>query len=94
MQAITTKYIGPSNVKGSRVKALAYSGSITLSWDSSLNTDQNHKVAAYALATKYGWTGRWVGGELPAGSGNAYVCVDGAYGDEFTIEEAELRPGP
>src|SRR4051812_45021830 len=33
MQAIQTRYLGPSNVRGSRVKAFAAAGSITLSWD-------------------------------------------------------------
>jgi hypothetical protein len=56
MQAIQTRYIGPSNVRGSRVKAFAQAGSITLEWDSALNSDENHRAAAEALCEKLGWT--------------------------------------
>jgi hypothetical protein len=77
MQAIQTKYIGPSNVKGSRVKAKAQAGSITLHWDDSLNSDANHTAAALALAKKLGWTyGTWHGGGMPDGSGCVFVCAD------------------
>jgi hypothetical protein len=75
-QAIVTKYIGPSNIRGSRVKATAAAGSVTLHWDSSLNSDDNHARAAEALATKYGWRGNWYGGGMPDGRGNVYVCSD------------------
>ena len=74
-QAITTKYFGPSNVRGSRVKATADAGSITLHWDNALNTEQNHALAARKLAAKLGWVGQWIGGSLP-GSGYAFVMVD------------------
>lgn len=70
MQAITTKYIGPSNVRGSRVKATAQAGSITLEWDNALNRDQNHMAAAKALATKLDWDyGEFIAGTLPSGDG-------------------------
>jgi hypothetical protein len=54
MQTILTKYIGPSNVKGSRVKAWnsGKAASVVLSWDHSLNSEDNHKAAAQALAEK------------------------------------------
>jgi len=77
MQAITTKYIGPSNIKGSRVKAQCQAGSVTLGWDDSLNSDQNHTLAAQTLARKLGWTyGTWHGGGLPNGDGCVFVCAD------------------
>ena len=74
MQAIQTKYIGPSNVRGSRIKAKAAAGSITLHYDDSLNSDDNHRAAAMALAAKFGWDyGKWVGGVLPDAS-SVWVC--------------------
>ncbi len=74
MQAITTKYIGPSNVRGSRVKATALGGSVTLGWNDSLNSDANHKCAAQVLANKLGWNyGEWIEGHLPDGS-SVWVC--------------------
>ena len=75
-QAITTKYLGPTNVRGSRVKAMAAAGSITLSWDDALNSDNNHAAAAHAIAVKFGWSGTYHGGGLSNNHGNVYVCVE------------------
>jgi hypothetical protein len=77
MQAIITKYFGPTNFRGSRIKASCEAGSLTVSYDYALNIDGNHDAAAKALAEKLGWTGdafgALVGGGLPNGRGNAYV---------------------
>lgn len=76
-QAIQTKFLGPTNVKGSRVKAWAEAGSITVSWDYSLDSAGNHRAAAEKLAAKSGWVGEhygeMVGGSLPGNSGYAFV---------------------
>lgn len=79
-QAITTKYLGPTDTKGSRVKATAAAGSITVHWDYELNESRNHLAAARALADKFGWSGEWVAGGLPNGAGNVYVDVS----DDFS----------
>jgi len=52
MQAIQTKYLGPTNHRGSRVKATCAAGSVIVSWDYSLpnNIEENHRAAAYFLA--------------------------------------------
>jgi hypothetical protein len=84
MQAIQTRYIGPRNVRGSRVKAIAEAGSITLSWNPRLNSEGNHKAAAEALANKFGWHGKWFGGGLP-GSGMVFVCTGLATDPDFKI---------
>lgn len=79
MQAIITKFIGPTNYRGSRIKAKCQAGSITVSYEHGLGTDDNHDAAAKALAEKLGWTGdgygKLVGGGLPDGTGNCYVFV-------------------
>lgn len=75
-QAITTKYLGPTNSRGSRVKASAQAGSITVEWDDALNPPDNHAAAALAFAQKYDWdkhAKRMIGGALPDGSGYAFV---------------------
>jgi hypothetical protein len=77
VQAITTKYIGPSNVRGSRIKAKAAAGSITIGRDDSLNIEQNHAKAAEALARKFGWHGNYFQGGSPNEDGYCFVCVDG-----------------
>jgi len=81
MQAITTKYLGPTNFRGSRVVAKAQAGRITIDWDHALDPEDNHIAAAQALAVKLGWTedraleGPWVGGEVAGGEGYAFVRV-------------------
>lgn len=72
MKAIITKYLGPTNFRPSRVKATDEDyNSVTLSWDNSLNTDENHKEAASALCNKMQWKGNLVMGSLK----NCYVHV-------------------
>lgn len=75
MQAITTRYIGARNVRGSRVKATASAGSVTLTWDDSLNSEQNHLAAAQALANKFNWHGTFIAGEVYNGA-TVWVCYD------------------
>ena len=77
MKAITTKYIGPSNVRGSRYKAIAEGGhSITLGADNALNSEENHSRVARALADKMKWKGKLLGGGMPDGRGYAFVFED------------------
>ena len=74
MQAITTKFLGPSNTRGSRIKASAYAGSITIGYSHELNNDENHRAAAVALCDKMGWIGAetLISADLPK-SGNVFV---------------------
>lgn len=74
-QAIVTKYLGPTNYKGGRVKATAAAGSVTVGWDHALNSEKNHAAAARAFCEKKGWTGELVGGGLGDG-GYVFVFVD------------------
>lgn len=68
MQAITTKYLGPTNHRVARVRAVAEAGSITVSWDHALNSRENHEHAAIALCNKLGWDAtRFVGGGVSGG---------------------------
>jgi hypothetical protein len=76
VQAITTKYIGPSNTRGSRIKAKAATGSITIGCDDSLNIEQRHAKAAEALARKFGWHGNYFQGGSPDECGYCFVCVN------------------
>jgi hypothetical protein len=85
MQAIVTKFIAPSNVKGSRINASAQAGSVTLHWDHALNPEDNHCAAALALATKYDWDGEWIGAQLPDGS-TVWACNCNANTDRFTLK--------
>ena len=79
MQAIITKYLGPTNYHGARIKATCQAGSVTVPFDYAAK--EPHDVAAIALRAKLGWEkdsyGRMVRGALPDGKGNCYVFVDG-----------------
>lgn len=75
-QAITTRYLGPTNHHGARIKATAQAGSVTVPYDHELNPEGAHAKAAMALADKWGWGGRWVGGATA--TGYAFVDVGGA----------------
>ena len=68
MQAIVTKYLGPTNSRGSRFKAKCAAGSLTVSYDYRLNSEDNHKAAAEALRAKLGWKGSLEMGWLPDGT--------------------------
>lgn len=71
MIAITTKYLGPTNVRGSRIKATGNRNSITISYDDSLNSEHAHAKAARALCDKMKWDGKLLGG----GTEHGYAWV-------------------
>lgn len=71
-QAIQVKYLGPKNYRGSRYKATAAAGSVTVSADDALSTEGNVIAAAQALCDKFGWSKDMVHGQLDDGS---YVFV-------------------
>lgn len=74
MQAIITKYHGPSNVKGSRVSATCQAGRVMIEWSDALNSANNHRSAAMALCLKLNWDGEWLSGVLPTGE-TVWVCT-------------------
>lgn len=78
LQAIVTRYHGPTDRKGSRVSARAEAGRVTLPWDYALGVDANHAAAAQALADRCGWTvangyPALAGGALPGNAGYCFV---------------------
>lgn len=86
MQAILTKYIGPTNSRGARIHARIKNNfsnkfeTITLSYDHGRSERDNHAAAAMALARRIMDAGNnWTCGELPNG-GYAFVML----GEEFS----------
>lgn len=67
-QAIQVKYLGPTNYRGSRYKATASAGSVTVPADDAKNVDGNVIAAAQALCDKFGWSEDMVHGQLADGS--------------------------
>lgn len=91
-QGITTRYLGPTNTKGSRIKAIARKRdgwgpemSLTRHRSGGLSVEANHASAAKELATKLGWSGLWIAGGMPTGDGNMYVCLGQALWDNATL---------
>jgi hypothetical protein len=77
MQAIQTKYMGPTNTKGSRIKATCAAGSVTIDYPHELSGMDCHAKVAYALLAKMHWDYKLVGGQLANGD-YAFVMVDQA----------------
>ena len=75
MKAIETKYIGPNNVRGSRIKAYdSDRNQVTLSYDDGLNFDDNSWAAVNALCAKMHWSGKMAMGGTKRG--NVFVFLD------------------
>ena len=84
-QAIVTRYYGPGNVRGSRIRATCDRGSITISYPDDVSGADCHAVAVRALLAKFAaedgadrsWPSfdRWVCGGMPQASKDAYVWV-------------------
>ena len=69
MKAIQVRYIGPTKTLGSRWKAWVFGGaSVTLPYDYAMNSEENARCAAHALAAKLAWRSPITGsGGLPNG---------------------------
>ena len=93
MQTITTKWLAPTNYRVSRIKARASGGkeALILSWDYALGSEENHRLAAMALATKLEWDGEWIGGESPDECGHTYVRAL-SFSPRFTVEATDQTP--
>ena len=68
MKAISTRYLGPTDRNGDRVKANDGDGNtITIPWDYAQSNETNHQFAALALAGKMQWGGTMHGGHTRNG---------------------------
>lgn len=75
--AILTKYIGPTDFKPGRIRAVCEAGTLLLPWDHNLGVYENHREVASVLAHSFGWLDTWkmVGGFLPQTNQYAYAFV-------------------
>lgn len=89
MQAIVTRFHGPTNSRGSRVTARTDAGRLTVQWDYALGQG-THAKAAKALATRLGWDGEFHEGWLPGTRGDrVFVLVLPGDAPTFTVQEAQ-----
>lgn len=78
MQAITTKFIGPTNHRGSRIRAKCAAKTIYVPYEHALSEDMNHSSAAECLVEAMEWQtwfGKMIGGSLPNSEGYCFVAV-------------------
>ena len=74
MKAISTKYHGPTNARGSRISAYDVDGNrVSIPYPYELSGEAVHRAAAVRLCEKVGWPGAdtLAGGAVKAG----YVFV-------------------
>lgn len=75
MQAITTRYSGPTNTRGSRIIVRAAAGRMMVPYDDDEGGAQGaHHKAVRAFCQKFGWTGELAEGELSDGT-HVFVFV-------------------
>ena len=78
-QTIITRFLGPTNHRGSRIKATAWRASVTVQYPRELDAGRAHRAAAEALCEKLTATGSggfWrviLGAEMPDGTGFAFI---------------------
>ena len=86
MQAIVTKYIGPTSTCWALIKATASVGSVTIAYDDYLSDAHAHRKAALALCVKFGWRGVLHEGGMHDGFVYEFPGAEG------TFEIPELQP--
>lgn len=75
LQAIVTKYIGPTNHRSARIRATCSATSLCVAYDHSLGLEENHAAACHALTSKLGWNGVYIQGGMPDKIGGyVFVC--------------------
>lgn len=86
MQAITTKFVAPTNTKGSRVQVKSWLGTTYFGWDHALDGKENHIAAVREhLDKKASETAPLfpaAAGVLPDGAGYCVVVQHGAVADD------------
>jgi hypothetical protein len=95
-QGIATRYIGPTDTKGGRIKAIARKRS-SIGAEMSLTRpysysgiEREHTTAAAELATKLGWSGYWIGAGNPDEDGYQYVNIPSIPGVTRAVTPAFL----
>lgn len=89
MKAITTHFRGATNTRGATILARA-EGVRTIAVRYDYGSDEPHRDAARAPAEKLGWSGTYLGGGLPDGTGRVFVIDPGPeHRDTFTVSRPE-----
>lgn len=62
MQAIRTRYYGPTNTRGSRIVAKCEAGTLSMPYNHALSAYQNHATCAALMLKRFSWGKPYVGG--------------------------------
>lgn len=90
MKAICTKFMGPTNHQGARIKASDMDGNtITIAYPHDGGADVRHRAAAIALCQKMGWQGRMIEGSTKTGSVFVFVSSGDLTSEIFDIPEPQ-----
>lgn len=87
MQAITVKYLGPTNTKGARYKATCAAGSVIVEYDYAVSILENVKAAIDALVVKLDWT--WFDQYHIGGLDNGHYVAVASCSHPFKLERPE-----
>lgn len=89
MTAIFTKFIGPTNIRGNRIKAYDCNGnSVTITYDHAISRSDMHRKVAQALCDKMWWPGNLI--QAGGLNGDVFVFDDGAV-DALHLAEATIK---
>lgn len=84
--SIITKYLGPTNTKGGRIKATTGNGKHSVTIPYPYEDSRNaHALAALALARKLGWQGTLIEGGTSTGSVFVHIPATGVIIEHHTI---------
>lgn len=88
MVAIQTKYVCPTNFRGSRYKAFTTKDrkTLTVHADDRLGLEGNHQAVAVAYCKMMGWEGHLISGGTD--NGNVFVFLP------YDLEKAHSQCGP
>lgn len=92
MQAIKTKWLSPTNNRGTRIAASCQAGRLIVDYEYELGIDDNHARAARMLADKLGW--KWtefIGGNIDAGI-MAWVANCKASYETIPVNQYKVEP--
>lgn len=78
MVAIHTKYLGPTNSRGSRYKAYTTKDrkTVTLNAQDNLSLEENHRATAIAYCKMYNWDGYLISGGTDEGYTFVFLPYD------------------
>ena len=86
MQAITVRFVGPTDKRDARLRVKAQAGVKYYPYHDGRESYSDKCInAAQQYAAGLGWYGEWHCGTLPGGDDVVFVQVDGTYSEGFKV---------